>query len=136
MCFERNVGCFVRGCLWPCMGLSCSLRRFLVIGIGLWCWVRYRRFCGPKNGVIGHFAILLHDEAGAIFRGSLSTEKPVRELKSWTEQALVQHDAAVHLGLFYFTRLEQGLTGQQVFLSRRWLIAGTHKTSQLVPAAL
>jgi hypothetical protein len=65
-----------------------------------------------------------------------NTWQRVRELKTWTEQALAQHNAAVHLGLFYFTRLEPGLTGQQVFLSRRWLIAGSHKTSHLVPAAL
>jgi len=88
---------------------------------------RYLRFFS------GEFQSVFHTGAGTVAVAVSDTDKRVSDLRRWTERELARLDAQASGEVFYFTRLTDDLSAEDLFLTPRFQVGNSKRTDALLP---
>jgi Replication-relaxation len=81
----------------------------------------------------GEFQTIFHTDAATVAVVVSDTDKRVTELRRWTEWELGRLQAKASGEVFYFTRLTEDVSTEDLFMSPRFQVAFSNKTDALLP---
>jgi hypothetical protein len=81
----------------------------------------------------GEFRTVFHTDAATVAVVVSDIERRVTDLKRWTENELTRSGAKTHGELFYFTRLTDDLSAEDLFFTPRFQVGYSKRTEALLP---
>jgi hypothetical protein len=81
----------------------------------------------------GEFQTVFHTDAATVAVVVSDTQRRVADLKRWTELELKRMNATANSDIFYFTKLADDLSAEDLFLTPRFQVANSKATDALLP---